>query len=65
MISGRDGESLSAHPVEHGVHLSGSWLDVSSFHFYSDTGRSLILLPEAVSAITEADVTGGQDRFGT
>lgn len=47
--------------MEHGVHCSLLWSDVSSLHFHSDSGEFLILLPEAaaVSAIPEADVTGG------
>ena len=60
MVSERDGNSLCTS-LEHGVHCSLSWLDVSSLHFYSDTGQFLILLleAEAVSAVPEADVTGG------
>ena len=60
MVSERDGGSLCTS-VEHGVHCFLLWLDVSSLHFHSDSGQFLILLPEAaaVSAIPEADVTGG------
>lgn len=60
MVSEKDGESLCTS-VEHGVHCFLTRLDVSSLHFHSDTGKFLILLPEAeaVSEIPEADVAGG------
>ena len=51
--------------MEHGIPLSGSCLDVSSPHSHSDSGRFLNLLPEAVSAVAEAHVTGSQEGPGT